>query len=499
MMTRFENLRLRSHKGLQSADLTNLQRINVFSGPNNSGKTTVLEGIFSDKLRSPGIAAVPEVAQELAQASVRGAGWGTSNPSLDRQYSIIVEAAWKTRPVWFADEFEHLWNCIDWSPVGTWAKPAPSLQQAFNSKFPQAVRSALVPAKRRLETIKPVNSSDPIQTDGTGLLNFFFMAKNQNELSQARKDFEQISTAFSDITQGFEFEVFLRENTQADLQFRRESATWIAAEDCGLGLQDVLIMLYFGLAGDHDIVLIEEPENHLHPEIQRRLFSFLREHTERQFFLSTHSSVFLNPQLADGVFLCRFGDSVTVQNATSRAMLLSELGYSITDNLVSDMILLCEGPTDKTVLEELFQKIGLSTKINIKIWPLGGDIMDQLDLSVFSQSCKVLALIDNDPGSAPIRKRFLERCEQLKIDCHRLKRYALENYFSLRAIKEVMGEPPNKVDELDPTRPVAEQLGFQVKRNGAKIAKEMHLDEITGTDLYEFLDKVSNQAMRPDG
>jgi hypothetical protein len=172
-------------------------------------------------------------------------------------------------------------------------------------------------------------------------------------------------------------------------------------------------------------------------------------------------------------------------------MLLSELGYSITDNLVSDVIVLCEGPTDKTVLEELFQTIGLSSAINIKIWPLGGDIMDQLDLSVFSQSYKVLALIDNDPGSAPIRKRFLERCEELNIDCHRLKRYALENYFSLRAIKEVIGEPPNKIDELDPNRSVTEQLGFQVKRNGAKIAKEMRLDEITGTDLYEFLDKVS--------
>jgi len=491
-VTQFENLRLHSHKGLRAAELTKLQRINVFCGPNNSGKTTVLECIASDKLRSVGIAAKVDVAEELAQASVGGAGWGR-NPDLGRKYFSVVETAWKSRPVWFADEFEQLWDSIGWSQnFGTWASPGGTLRNAFNRVFADTVKSALVPAKRRLETIKAANSSEPIQTDGTGLLNFFFMAKNQNELSKARKDFERISAAFSNITQGFEFQVFLRENTQADLQFRHQSAIWIAAEDCGLGLQDVLIMLYFALSGDHEIVLIEEPENHLHPEIQRRLFSFLREQTERQFFLSTHSSVFLNPQLADRVFLCRFGDSVTVQNATSRAMLLSELGYSITDNLVSDVIVLCEGPTDKTVLEELFQKIGLSSTINIKIWPLGGDIMDQLDLSVFSQSYKVVALIDNDPGSSPIRKRFLERCGELKIDCHRLKRYALENYFSVRAIKEVMGEPPNKINELDPNKPVTEQLGFQVKRNAAKIAREIQLEEITGTDLYEFLDKVSN-------
>ena len=190
------------------------------------------------------------------------------------------------------------------------------------------------------------------------------------------------------------------------------------------------------------------------------------------------------------MFLCRFDKSVTVQNATSRAIVLSELGYSIADNLVSDVIVLCEGPTDKVVLEEFFTKLGLDRRINIKIWPLGGDIMTQLDLSVFSESYRVVALVDKDPGSSTIRRRFLEKCRDFKIECHRLERYALENYFSVRAMKAVIPRFPNDIDKIDFDKPVAEQIGFQVKGNATRIAKEMQLDEIEGTDLFEFLEKI---------
>src|SRR5207302_6652906 len=145
-------------------------RINVICGPNNSGKTTVLECIASEELRWPGIASGPEVAEEIGRASVRGAGWG-NDPSADRRYFAIVENAWKERPIWFADEFDQLWNRIwqVWSQnFGNWSESAPSRKQAFDRKFPAAVKSSLVPPKRRLETIKAVKSSDSIKTDGTG-------------------------------------------------------------------------------------------------------------------------------------------------------------------------------------------------------------------------------------------------------------------------------------------------------------------------------------------
>src|SRR5215216_6669195 len=102
-----------------------------------------------------------------------------------------------------------------------------------------------------------------------------------------------------------------------------------------------------------------------------------------------------------------------------------------------------------------------------EVWPLGGDIMDQLDLSVFQEAHQLIALIDGDPGSSPVRKRFIAKCGQLKIPVTRLERYSIENYFSLAAISSVMkGQMPPGISDLDPKKPVVDQLGFEVKGNG---------------------------------
>jgi hypothetical protein len=104
-------------------------------------------------------------------------------------------------------------------------------------------------------------------------------------------------------------------------------------------------------------------------------------------------------------------------------------------------------------------------------------------------------LIDNDPGSSVIRKRFQKKCDELKIPVTRLKRYALENYFSVAAISAYMkGQMPAGITELASDKPVAEQLGFEVKKNGGKIVKEMKLEDLKGTDLEEFLNLVAKLA-----
>src|SRR5262249_46302024 len=159
---------------------------------------------------------------------------------------------------------------------------------AFANAFPKLPTIALVPAKRRLETAKQVEAFDAIRPDGQGVLNFFFAAKNQDESSAPRRKFDAVSAAFQEISAGYEFDVFFQAKsantnpppTVVELRFRRKGESWIQAADCGLGLQELLIALYFALASDHELVLIEEPENHLHPEIQRRLIAFLREKTE---------------------------------------------------------------------------------------------------------------------------------------------------------------------------------------------------------------------------
>jgi hypothetical protein len=81
----------------------------------------------------------------------------------------------------------------------------------------------------------------------------------------------------------------------------------------------------------------------------------------------------------------------------------------------------------------------------------------------------------------------------LCIPIHQLKYRAIENYFSLRALREVFGtQIRDDITELDPKKPLEKQIGFNVKRNNLKLAKQMTFDELNGTDLKEFFDKVSD-------
>jgi predicted ATP-dependent endonuclease of OLD family len=180
-----------------------------------------------------------------------------------------------------------------------------------------------------------------------------------------------------------------------------------------------------------------------------------------------------------------------VENVTSRAALLASLGYSVADNLISDLVILVEGPSDKAILDEFFRMLGLSSAYVIRIWPLGGDIMGQLDLAVFSDAYRLIALIDTDPKSGKVRETFKEKCVAKGIPVHQLNRYAIENYLSLPAIERVMHQKaPEGLTKLDPKKKVSDQLGFDVKRNAASIAREMTLEDLNGTDLFEFLKKA---------
>lgn len=504
-MSHFQNLRLKQHKGLREAILTELGRMNVICGPNNSGKTTILECIADQKLHSVGKALDADAAARIDRLSMETKHWNQDRFA-EAYPRILIDVA-AGQPVWFSDEFERFWAAflVVWQKMFGSSNPGtgPGLSKAYEEEFRDQPSVVLIPAKRKLETLQNVRAFEQPEPHGSGVLNFLFTAKNQVESSPERRRFDAITTAFEEISVGYEFNVFYQPRnpnsipppTNAELKFRPKGGSWIQAADCGMGLQEILIILYFALASEHEVVLIEEPENHLHPEIQRRLIAFLREKTQKQFFLSTHSSVFLNTHFADRVFSCRMTDSVRVENATNRAALLTELGYSIADNLVSDLVVLCEGPKDKPVLEEFFHKMGLLDRSNIKVWPLGGDIMDQLDLSVFQESHQLIALIDGDPGSSAVRKRFLTNCGELKIPVTRLSRYSLENYFSIPAIASVMkGQMPANLTELEPEKRVCDQLGFEVKGNGWKIAKEMKLEDIKGTDFEEFLQQVATLA-----
>lgn len=141
------------------------------------------------------------------------------------------------------------------------------------------------------------------------------------------------------------------------IEARELPAGWKAAA----GLLSWVSQLHKG-----SLCIIEEPETHLHPILQRRLaarLAALARERKLQVFLSTHSTVFLNPSSwqaneADlAIFHVDGRNVVRIDNVQAHhGKLLDELGTKVSDLLQANCVVWVEGPSDRIYIRHWLDK-----------------------------------------------------------------------------------------------------------------------------------------------
>lgn len=334
----------------------------VLAGPNNTGKTTMLQAVAAWSLafnrwralndfnpRNHGYRKAPITRQTFSAVPLRAFEMLWNNRRYQATAPIEIEihsaAGWKIAMELIHESTEQIYA----RPKSD--TPAAMLRSA-------ELRTVFVPPMTGLSTDEPVYQRPKLdQLLGQGRPGEII----RNLLVEAH----QSETAWLDLTVSmrrlFGCEVLPPDASGADIiaEYKTEgSDTRLDIASAGSGFQQVLMLLTFLNTRPGSVLLLDEPDAHLHVLLQDAIYSELRSVAARQnsqLIVATHSEVIIDS--VDPRELCiLFNHPRRVSDAVERTKLARSLRI-LTDTdimlaLVSPGVLYIEGHTDLNILRE---------------------------------------------------------------------------------------------------------------------------------------------------
>lgn len=412
---KLQRIRVENFKNLSSVEIHFNADVNIFTGINNSGKTTVLESIalWAECFRT----LVRSTAKGSAPKGLAKGGWwfGNEHNYIDRDGLTSV------RCPRFADIFHELDESktilLDAELVaddGTNLSIPFEISRArggnydvvlkdyknfdygrFNALFtawPDPIRVifaspvAFLHASEDFETLPKIRARQTARESIQVLRNRLYqMKKNPPRYAEF---IERVSRVLNDGKYPLVFHFEGDETQDVELVVQVQVGPKDAPKDISLlgsgTLQIIEILLgvqeaspgFSGAAKDLNLVLLDEPDSHIHRDIQRRLLTTLREQTQNcQMFISTHNESLLRASLARHIFHLdpgRSGEyrSIDRSSASSRvkegllpsrhAKVLTALGnesaLDFLNALEADKLVLVEGEDDAPHIQAIVEK-----------------------------------------------------------------------------------------------------------------------------------------------
>ncbi|MDR2709679.1 MAG: AAA family ATPase, partial [Elusimicrobiota bacterium] len=213
--------------------------------------------------------------------------------------------------------------------------------------------------------------------------------------------FKSLNDRLSEDNYCFALKTSPKSNLETDLTIFEND---ISIDNKGKGRQCLIKteMALQGSQGDLDIVLIEEPENHLSHINMQKLINGILKAEDRQIFIATHSdlissrldlrkTILLN---SSGIKSLQLKD---IEEDTARFFMKAP-NNNILQFILSKKVILVEGPSEYILMEAMYKKIAGEelSKSDVHIIAVGGIIFKRyLDLAKIL-NIKTAVITDND-------------------------------------------------------------------------------------------------------
>jgi len=277
----------------------------------------------------------------------------------------------------------------------------------------------------------------------------------------------------------------------------------IELKNLSFGLIQTLILVFGIMAIKRGwVVLIEEPELHLHATSQRRLFELIRNEAKinhKQFFITTHSSIFTGCSADVATYLVTKPQGATVikriEEPHELKIIKSELGHRNTDLYGDECVVFIEGDSEEVAFPIIAEAYGYNFAekgirlINVR----GSGKAKKIDQYLrYLKDSGVMAYVIAD-GNKEVRKKIEDwkRSGLLGKDCGTVWELEFEDCFNPDMIVKAMNELLKEqgctfeiaVDELEK----AKSEGKSVVKVLEKIIYENNLPSLDKPALSEKL------------
>ncbi|MGB3478727.1 MAG: AAA family ATPase [Halobacteriota archaeon] len=284
----------------------------------------------------------------------------------------------------------------------------------------------------------------------------------------------------------------------------------------GSGLHQILQLVALLTWSESSIILLDEPDSHLHTSLQKKLFMFLDDLSREfnlQLLIATHSRDFLASAPIDSIIPVDITERCLKPMQSMEHLLtefkrqgeLSNLDIACLYN--SKSCLFVEGTSDSDILIMLAERVGsdvFSGKKQAIIFPYKGkDKMWSLPalVDIFQDMVgtriKWFVLRDRDALAPEIMESLFSKLKNSKIrNYHIWNRYEIENYLlDYRPITRIINSDTKRVDEEDVEKLILKCCGEVLDETEYTIITENQNEYKQLIEPKEFQEKGSDLAI----